>query len=246
MVEFNQKKIRSEKQLSIIRSRQRFVKYDSKKTVTGRLSTKKGSFPIMTLSAKDRAFIKPTNDMFIEFDFNAAELRALLYFSGNQQPQQDIHQWNLKNVWTTSDLCRKSAKERFFAWLYNPNSVDHKLEVFYNKRAHLKHYKAGIIHTPFGRKIRVDQDRSLNYLLQSTSSDVNLEQAVKVDSMLRGKKTFVKFLMHDSLVLDVSSQDLGLMHQLYDLFGNTRLGKFMVNVSHGRDYSNMRSLKWKI
>ena len=240
----NERKVRNERQLKIIRSQQRFVEYDSRKTITGRLSTRKGSFPIMTLGSSERSFIEPTNDLFIEFDFNAAEIRTLLYFSGQSQPECDIHEWHSTLASSTRVLPRKLIKEKFFAWLYNPNSKSKDFEKFYDKKAYLKYYANGMISTPYGRQIRVQRNKALNYLLQSTSSDMNLEQSVKVNSLLSGKRTFIKFLMHDSLVLDVHREDLPLLHRLYNVFCKTRLGDFLVGVRHGKDYGSMEELKW--
>ena len=46
------------------------VDYELFGTKTGRLKTSKGSFPIMNLPKKARGILKPTNDLFVEFDFN--------------------------------------------------------------------------------------------------------------------------------------------------------------------------------
>lgn len=236
-------KVKSTKQLSIYQSSKRKVTYDAFKTSTGRLTTTKDSFPILTLPAKDRSFITPENDIFIEFDFNAAELRTLLAIGGNEQPLVDIHEWNMTicEDYTT----RTIAKEKFFAWLYNPRSRSKDLEAFYKKDIYKQFYSSGQIHTPFNRSIKVSEEKALNYLIQSTSSDLTLEQADKIRLLLKGRNSFIKFLMHDSVVLDVDKSDLPMMELLYDTFKKTRFGNYVVNVRHGTDFSNLRSLKWK-
>lgn len=243
------KKVKSSKQLKIVKSRKHKVLYDAMGTATGRLTTTKDSFPIMTLSAKDRDFISPTNDMLVEFDFNAAEIRTLLALSGSPQPLEDIHEWNLalpgQNLKNRSE-----AKERFFAWLYNPTKLERSFEKYYNKKIYNKYFDLdrGIVKTPFGRKLKVSEQKALNYLIQSTSSDMMMEQAYKIVSKFEklNCKSFVKFLMHDSIVIDLHKDDAHLMSSLLEKFSNTRFGKFMVNVRYGKDFYNLRKLKWKM
>lgn len=242
-------RVKSTKQLKLVRSDLRKVAYDPCGTATGRLTTKKGSFPIMTLSSKDRSFIVPTNDLFVEFDFNAAEIRTLLSLSGSEQPSCDIHEWNRALL---GDTCtdRKSAKEQFFAWLYNPSRVDQSLEKSYNKSIYKHFYDPidSIVSTPFGRQLHVDESKALNYLIQSTSSDMMLEQAHKVGIGLQNAAhgSFIKFLMHDSILLDIKKQDLPLMSNMLEVFSKTRFGKYLINVRYGKDFSNLKELKWKI
>ena len=75
-----------------------FVNYDLFGSVTGRLTTKPGSFPIMNVKTELKDIVRPTNDVFIEIDFNAAEIRTLISLSGQEQPQEDIHEFNRKKL----------------------------------------------------------------------------------------------------------------------------------------------------
>ena len=72
-----------------------YVRYNQFGTKTGRLTTKKGSFPILTMSKEFRSAVKPQNDCFVELDFNGAEVRTLLGLLGKEQPEGDVHDFHL-------------------------------------------------------------------------------------------------------------------------------------------------------
>ena len=134
-------------------------------TVTGRLATNPDTFPILTLNKEFRACIKPTNDWLLELDFNAAELRTLLALCGENQPQNDIHDWNVKNIFGDS-LTREEAKVKTFAWLYS-SKENKDLERLYNKDLVRNKYWDGFkITTDYGRTMEnVDEHHALNYIV---------------------------------------------------------------------------------
>jgi len=213
-------------------------------TITGRLTTTQDSFPIMNLKAEHRKIVVPQNDLFIELDFNAAEIRTLLALAGIDQPSEDIHQFNIENVFKTP-MSRDNAKRRFFAWLYNPDSKDEELKNYYNKEKILdKYYKTGYINTIFGRQIECDSFHALNYLLQSTSSDNCMDRANKIMKMLSGRKSTIAFCLHDCVVLDFSNQDAHLLPQIKQVFEQTRLGKFKINLKAGKTYGLLEDFSW--
>jgi DNA polymerase I-like protein with 3'-5' exonuclease and polymerase domains len=131
--------------------------------------------------------------------------------------EYDIHEFN-KNVAAQDLTTRQEVKARFFAWLYNPEAKDYNLEKLYNKNIYKKHYKNGHIETPFGRKLEVDERKALNYLTQSTTSDIVLENAYKIMKFLKGKKSFVAFTMHDSVVLDFCKEEHSLVQEIKDIY----------------------------
>ena len=214
-------------------------------SATGRLATSRGSYPILNISKDERNTIKPNNDMFLELDLNGAEIRTLLSLSGQKQPDYDIHEFNRDKCFP--ELSRKEVKAKFFAWLYNPNAVDYKLEKLYNKDVYREYYKNGEITTPFNRKLEVDERRALNYLLQSTTSDIVLENAYNITKMLEGKKSNIAFTMHDSVVLDFAKEDHVLVKKIKEQFENNMFGSFVSTVNIGKNFGNLKEiLIWRI
>ena len=218
------------------------ISYNIFKSKTGRLSTQKNSFPILAFDKRFRQILKPHNHWFLELDFNANELRVLQALNGVEQPKEDIHEWNIKNVFRGLGT-RAEAKKRAFAWLYNPNSEDHLMSRFYNKDKILStYYKDGIITTPFDRKIPSDDFHALNYLIQSTASDVCLTQAIKLDKLLKFRKSYITAVIHDSVLIDYNEDDRDLLKELVETYGNTDFGEFKVNIAAGVNYGEMKEL----
>tara|TARA_R110000824_G_scaffold50094_2_gene140210 strand:+ start:1962 stop:3149 length:1188 start_codon:yes stop_codon:yes gene_type:complete len=212
-------------------------------TKTGRLTTKKNSFPILTMDKKFRKVVKPANDWFVSLDFNGAELRTFLALSGLEQPDLDVHEWNRQNVYGGL-ATRDEVKERFFAWLYNPKTQDHLTSKAYDKQAVMsKYWKNNAVKNPFGRTIPADEHHAMSYLIQSTCSDIVLRQMIKLDRYLQDKRAFVAFCVHDEVVLDIPNGECLLINSLVEHFSNTALGTFRVNVKYGKSYGDMR--EWK-
>tara|TARA_B100000963_G_C22430007_1_gene581690 strand:+ start:43 stop:822 length:780 start_codon:yes stop_codon:yes gene_type:complete len=216
--------------------------YDIYSSATGRLATARGSFPILSISKESRCSIVPSNDMFLELDLNGAEIRTLLSLSGKEQPDYDIHEFN-RNLAAQDLTTRQEIKARFFAWLYNPEAKDYNLEKLYDKNIYKKYYKNGYIETPFGRRLEVEERKALNYLTQSTTSDIVLENAYKIMKFLKGKKSFVAFTMHDSVVLDFAREEYELVKEIKNTFETNMLGKFLSTVSIGKNYGNLKEIK---
>jgi len=217
----------------------RRIDYNMFGTVTGRLSTHPGSFPILNLQKELRRIIKPHNDLMMSFDYNGAEIRTLLSLCGQQQPEYDIHEWNVQNIIKDMEMTREEAKLYFFAWLYNPESKDIDSEYYDREKVLDKYYKDGYIHTPYGRQIKVEQRKALNYLIQSTTADRVLEKAVIIDKMLEGKKSFISHIVHDEIVIDYSDEDRDLVMGIRDIFEDG----YMANLRAGKDYYNLNEVK---
>tara|TARA_R100000008_G_scaffold82934_1_gene67735 strand:+ start:729 stop:1907 length:1179 start_codon:yes stop_codon:yes gene_type:complete len=219
------------------------ISYNPWGTVTGRLTTNKNSFPILTLNKELRPALVPKNDLFLELDYNAAEIRTLLGLLGEEQPAMDVHEWISKEIFD-SKFNREETKLKVFGWLYNPKAKNKRLNNFLDRDKILeKYYVNDRVCTPFNRCIEVDNDKAVNYLVQSTSSDMFLSSAMSAASLLKNKKSFVSFCIHDSLVIDISAEDKPLIEQIIDTFSKTRFGDLKTNVSLGKNFGAMRKIR---
>lgn len=211
---------------------------------TGRLGLEEGSFPLMNLAKPYRALIKPNNDLFVEFDQNAADLRALLGLMGKEQPEEDLHTWNVRNIFR-NQITRDEAKKEIFAWLYGYGE-ETKLGQYYDKKEILSVvYENECVQTPFGRKVKADPEYALSYAAQSTAADVFYDRVIAIHDYLRERKakTKIVFLMHDAVVLDYASEDgVEIMTECQRLFSDTIFGQYRIGTSVGNDYYNMRQI----
>jgi len=222
----------------------KYVRYNLFGTKTGRLTTKRSSFPIMTMNKEFRSVVKPTNSYFLELDFNAAEIRTLLALAGAKQPLEDIHAWNLAQGMGEGVETREDAKKAFFSWLYDEKKKNEKLEQIY-KRDDVRsaHFKGGQVTTPFGNTMPADRHHSLSYLIQGTTAEMVLRQAIKIDEFLKDYESFISFTVHDSVIIDISKDETNLVPKLIGMFADTELGLFKVNASFGGDFGNLREVQ---
>ncbi len=223
------------------------IDYNLFGTVTGRLTTYPGSFPILTMKKDFRRIIKPHNDWLLSLDYNGAEVRTVLSLLGHPQPSEDIHAWNIANVLNTPDLeslpNRSDAKIMFFGWLYNPDSEVIQSELYDRDSIIDDFYVDGKIRTIFGREIEIDKRRALSYIVQSTTSDLVLDRAIEISKMLDGKKSFVSHLVHDEIVVDLADEDKSLVPEIKELFSKNKLDTFLVNLSAGKNFYDLEELK---
>ena len=226
-----------------LRTTRHVCDYNAWGTITGRLSTMPKSFPILTMGKEFRGCVKPNNDWLLELDFNAAELRVLLALNEQEQPENDIHDWNVQNVFG-GHITREEAKVKTFAWLYSSNK-NKDLEDMYNKDfVRNKYWNGYKIKTDYGRIIeKVDDHHALNYIVQSTTIDMVHEQAYKVFKLLEGMKSTVAFLIHDAVYIDLANEDKARIMEMLDIFSQTRYDRFKVNVAAGKNLGAMKELK---
>ncbi len=228
-----------------------YVHYNQFGTKTGRMTTHKDTFPILTMNRVFRPAVIPNNDFYLELDFNGAEVRTLLGMLGKEQPTTDVHEFHLQEIFTNLSR-RDDAKVAFFAWLYGSRAAAKSpeataLEKFYDKDSLLaSHWQNNTITTPFRKQIHdVDRHHALNYLVQSTSAELTLKQALKIDHVLRtqGNGSCVAFIIHDAIIVDMKNEDKNLYKVLHHLMSSTNFGTFEVNVKKGENLGSLKEEK---
>ena len=220
-----------------------YINYNLFGTVTGRLATGSRSFPILTMKRELRKLVKPQNNWFLSLDYNGAEIRTLLALCETPQPSYDIHQWNMDNILKDRKVDRAEAKTIFFAWLYNPESQAINSPYYDREMVLDQCYDGTHVTTIFGRTIEVERRKAFNYVIQSTTADLVTDRAIAVDEFLKDKKSFISHIVHDEVVVDLADDERDLVPQIKEIFENNKLGKFLVNLSAGKNYFEMEKLE---
>ena len=98
------------------------------------------------------------------------------------------------------------------------------------------------MNTLYNRKIKAPEEKAVNYLIQSTTSDMFITSAIKINKLLTDRKSFVSFCIHDSLVLDFSIEDRPMIEDLISSFSQTQFGKMRTNLSIGKNFGSMKKI----
>jgi hypothetical protein len=69
-----------------------------------------------------------------------------------------------------------------------------------------------------------------------------LAQMVKLNKLLKGKKSHIAFCLHDSVTVDLHGEDKQIIPELINVFKKTALGDFLVNVKAGKNFGEMRKI----
>ena len=180
----------------------------------------------------------------VEIDFNAAEVRTLFALQGKKQPQQDIHSWVSQNIYN-GEVSRDDSKIKLFSWLYNFSASDSRLEKFFSRQIFRDFYcnQDNLLKTPYGRVIQVEEKKAQNYLLQSTTSDIVVENSYNIVKFLKERKSKVSFTMHDSIVLDMSRKESSLLKEIKQIFENTPWGSFVSSCKIGKNFGEMKRIE---
>jgi hypothetical protein len=208
-------------------------------TKTGRLGTCHKTFPILSLKKEDRKYLFPKNDYFLELDHNGAEIRTLLYLCDMEQPDGDVYQYINKECYKNS-MSRDDIKKAIITTIYSGNeNIGQLSRLFDIKKLKEKYFIDDHVITPFNKKIKSDDFHFLNYLCQSTFSYIFYFQMMKMQEMLSGRKSYVSFPLHDSLIIDLNESDLDIANDIVSLYKNTIFGNFLVNKKLGTNYLDM-------
>ena len=223
----------AKKYISVAMAREPYIKYSKTRGMSGRLRLEHDSFPIHSICKECREYLVPNNDVFIELDYNAMDLRCIYGLCGVEQEKEDPYERLNRTIFGGS-VERSEIKRRVYAYAYNDDSHDEVLGTLFSKPALFTLIRSGGDEFPAGKEIA--------YKVQKTASDVMLKAKVAIAEKLKNNKSYVAFSIHDSVVLDFAKEDKDLIRELIMVFSQTQFGQFVVNAKIGKNYGSMKRL----
>lgn len=208
------------------------IVYDRFGSRTGRLTVASGP-QILTVKREFRNVITSEygNDgSILALDFNAQEVRALLYECGKTCPEADLYAY-LGSVAFDRPIIRNTVKGAIISELYglSQKHLAEKLEMSFEeagllvrqirayfelpkllKKLRAQHVSTKLIQNHYGRPLEVPEPTDsmlINTFAQSTGVDVALLGFAKVIELLRGKRVRPLFVLHDALILDCHNEE---------------------------------------
>ena len=67
--------------------------------------------------------------------------------------------------------------------------------------------------------------------------------AYKIQKMLTGKRSKIAFTLHDSIILDMSQEDVIMLRDIKEQFEETRWGNFVSTCKVGKNFANLKELE---
>jgi len=61
--------------------------------------------------------------------------------------------------------------------------------------------------------------------------------------LLTNRKSYVKMCLHDSVIIDLSREDMDLFIDIVNTFSNTELGEYPCKVKAGKNFGDMKEIQ---
>lgn len=204
------------------------------------------NFLALPKEAPRSAFI-PSNDFFVDFDFDGYHLRLIANMLNIQIPADtSIHIYLGKQYFYEEELTESQyndSKKITFRQLYNGIEEDYKhIDLFqqvdkFIQSMWAEYVEKGYLVLPNGRRLTQDNpnpQKLFNYYVQCLETVNNVKKLAKLKEYLKDKRSRVVLVVYDSVLVDFSKQD-GI--QTYnDIKAILEEDGYMVKVKTGLNY----------
>lgn len=222
-------------------------------TKTGRLTTKRGTIPVLTMQKKVRKAIKvPENFEIYQFDYKSFQPRIAIYSTDDQDFKDRMS--SIQDIYSIFEGNRSENKLLFLRWMF---SLEYKNKQFEDKAFAIsslrnKIYKQavndGFVKNKFGRVLFFnDEEKNVvfqNYI-SSNEADIVLNILCEINEFLKNKKSQIMFPFHDALFVKIHDSEKELVNQIINImecsFENSLFFcKYPVDVKHGKNFGELQ------
>lgn len=221
-------------------------------TPYGRFGLKNKSYNILSDSKESRNKLSPISDdfIFVEFDYNAYEIRTLLALCNIKQPDEDLY--NVLHTKHGDNLTRSEFKQHLISSLYANKPEKTPLETFIKKRFLKERFpiKNETLTNPFGKTMECDEYHYYSRLLQSTAAYILFHQIFKLNSFfsLFNKKSFISFCIHDSICISLHRDEIELLSVIKQILSEVEIdsinykSNFVIKTKIGNTYAELQEV----
>lgn len=222
------------------------ISFNATGSKDGRLSTKKGFLNIYSLVKEDRHKIKcEAGYRFVQCDYRSFQPRLAIFltkddvFKGRFVDVEDIYQGE----------DRAQNKLHFFRVMFGveTSSQPELRPIFDLRKSIFEEIKTkGKIINPFGRPIWYsgeDEHTVFRNFITSCESDFVFGVAVKLDTLLSGRRSRIKFLFHDAVMFEIHEEETFLLKQIKQIMEGGYNARYPVKTSVGKNWGEMKILQ---
>lgn len=215
----------------------------------GRYGLNAGSFNILSLSKDKRGGLLPLKDYeFVEFDYNAFEVRVLLSMLKINQPAGDLYEV-LHNM-SDDYRPRSQFKQFLISSLYSKNEDKTVLYKFIKSKRFYERFKIenGFVTNVFGKKMDSDEYHLMSRILQSSAAYILYQQMFELLLYLQTNnlKSKLSFSIHDSICISVHYSEKDKIPEFRKILSDVRVkelnyqGTFEMKTKIGKNYGDMK------
>jgi hypothetical protein len=222
-------------------------------TATGRPSNSFNGINLGALPKGDnsRAFIKPENDLLVEFDYDSYHPRMLANLIGYQFEEEDIHSHLGRMYFNVEELTPEQyseSKNLTFKLLYTSSQEYEHISFFkkvteYKEKLWREYKEKGYLEAVLSKRpIRGIESKTqiLPYLLQSYETERNVVVMSSLNELLHDKVSSFIMYSYDAFLFTYSLEDgKQLIKDIKQILNNEG---FTTSIKAGEDYANLEEL----
>ena len=202
------------------------------------------NFVALNKTNGERLCYRPSNDMFVEFDFQGYHPRLIGELINFKFPEDTNTYDYLGEI---LGVTTEEAKELTFKQMYGGVWSEYANKPFFKEIAILiddiwdefnygkRYCTKNRVFVPNGESL--SQTKLFNYIIQSTETSHNIEMLSEVIKYLQDKKTKLVLYTYDAFLFDFSKEDGKEV-----LFEINRILKYPTNIKQGKTYHNLQKI----